>query len=198
LFSFFFFFFNKVTKESMIGAFEFGLDDYVGRCMILGFIFSNHRNFPPLIEKVYDPDGEEMTVGDFHEALKKLDQEGEGVKYFAYYRNDITDQDNQYDGVPKAITLTLRMTCEVHFAKESFRPFLANGMLEDDPPVLEMRFSNPHWLTQKRCWGFPMTLPDPSDFTPEEGGILVEERVQLSFYNDESFFSPRFSGFAYE
>lgn len=184
----------------MIGAFQFRLDDYVGRCMIVGFLFSSHNNFPQNIEKVFDMDCETMAVPKFHQELKKVIEEGEGVKYFAFYRNDITDRDGQHDGVPKPITLTLRLVCEVNFDATILTSFLASGHCEDDPPVLEFALRNPQWVGDQKCWGFPFSRSDRSNFTPEEGGILIDDEraVEISFYNDDdNFWNPHFSEFSF-
>jgi hypothetical protein len=186
----------------MLGAFEFRLDDYVGRCMIVGFVFNSTNNFPDKIQKIYDPDCKEMDLPVFHTALKCLMDERKqnnvtGNPYFGFYRNDITDSDDQHDGVPKPVTLTLRFTAEVQFEEAALNAFLAHGRLDADPPVLELQFSHPHWLTETKCWGFPFELKKSyTEFTPEQGGILVEDdNVCLSFYNDDNDFTPQFSEF---
>jgi hypothetical protein len=188
----------------MIGCFEFRLDDYVGRCMILGFVFNSTNNFPEKIEKVYDPDCKEMDLSSFHTALKNLMDERKqnnttGNPYFGFYRNDITDNDDQFDGNQKAIALSLRFTAEVQFDETALAAFLVDGKLDADPPVLELQFSHPHWLTETKCWGFPLELKKSrTEFTPEQGGILVEDdNVALSFYNDDNDFTPRFSEFSH-
>jgi hypothetical protein len=181
----------------MLGCFEFRTDDYIGRRMVVGFVFSDGP-LPANISVIYNPDNEWETPR-FHQQLKELFGQEVGAKRFGFYRNEITETDGQHDGREVEVVLSLQLSMDAEFDVSTLIPFLTRGNLEDeDPPVLSATFTNANWLDPNHKWGWPISDHGKDRFTPEAEEILVdvERAPALSFINSEPYWlSPHFVEF---
>jgi hypothetical protein len=187
----------------MLGCFSFCVDDYVGRRMIVGFVFSSSP-LPSRISKEFDPDVHEFSTSEFHQALNAVVGSGSSPLYFGFYRNEVGDSDPQHDGTPVSVELSLRLSMNAAFEPSTLTKFLESGNLNDeDPPVLSVTFSNANWLDEQKRWGYPMGDRDNMPFVPSKAEILVDAgraaAMSFAWTNDveEPFsFNPGFSPFS--
>lgn len=189
----------------MLGAFEFRVDDYVGRRMVVGFVFSSPDTDLPLkISKIFDPDCDVFDTEEFHNRLKSTfgdDSLSIAKMKFGFYRNEVTESDPQHDGTHVAVEMDLKLEMDVEFEVSTLNRFIANGNLnEDDPPVLSLRFFNPRWLDESKQWGWSSGgVGKNKEQPPSEAEILVEMESApcLSFiYSGKGYlYSPSFSDF---
>lgn len=190
-------------SNAFLGAFDYRSDDYVGRPMIVGCLFSSTPEFPAKIQQTYNPDARTLDTAAFHQAWKSVvDRAGSDVKYFAFYRNEVTDADHQFNGdFNHIVTLDLKLTATVTFESTDLAAFLTNGFLDTDPPVIDFAFSDMVWLDgdvnkQKFAFGIDSSRrPAPSSI--EEGQLLVGDSmdVELALCHENLLFSPRFRSF---
>lgn len=180
-------------KENwMFGYFSFGVDEFVGRPQAMGFLFGSSPNFPRKVSTLFDPDGESAKSQDIAKCLQKMkslaedsstlpiDEKG-GRLYFAFYRNDTENSfvQNQYDGRPADILLTIAATAFVEFfnSSEEWSSLFTDGHLDSlDPGVLDLAFRDVLWLVPPEQQKVDFPIPSYRNPMPSfyEAQLLLE------------------------